>query len=107
MLTGLVDATCDDGAVQLIFGPDAGALRELSMRPDLIELYRYAAPEGRGWVRTQLRACRSTDRCKVPMGDRAASTLQVIITSSPYNGLLADARSGRRKHGASRGLPRH
>ncbi len=43
--------TCDDGAVQLIFGPDGGAPRTLD-ESDLVELYRYPAPEGRGWVRS-------------------------------------------------------
>ena len=43
--------TCDDGAVQLIFSPDGGAPRALS-DPDLVELYRHPAPEGRGWVRS-------------------------------------------------------
>jgi riboflavin-specific deaminase-like protein len=47
----LVDATCDDGAVLLIFGPDGGDFRTLG-ETDLIELYRYPAPEGRGWVRS-------------------------------------------------------
>jgi riboflavin-specific deaminase-like protein len=47
----LVDPTCDDGAVQLIFGPDGGDFRTLG-ETDLIELYRYPAPEGRGWVRS-------------------------------------------------------
>jgi riboflavin biosynthesis pyrimidine reductase len=43
--------TCDDGAVQLIFGPDGGAPRTLG-ETDLVELYRHPAPEGRGWVRS-------------------------------------------------------
>jgi riboflavin biosynthesis pyrimidine reductase len=43
--------TCDDGAVQLIFGPDGGAPRTLD-ETDLVELYRQPAPEGRGWVRS-------------------------------------------------------
>ncbi len=43
--------TCDDGAVQLIFGPDGGTPRPLDLS-DLIELYRHPALEGRGWVRT-------------------------------------------------------
>jgi riboflavin biosynthesis pyrimidine reductase len=43
--------TCDDGAVQLIFGPDGGTARPVD-EGDLIELYRHPAPEGRGWVRT-------------------------------------------------------
>jgi riboflavin-specific deaminase-like protein len=47
----LVDPTCDDGAVQLIFGPDGGDFRTLG-ETDLVELYRYPAPEGRGWVRS-------------------------------------------------------
>jgi riboflavin biosynthesis pyrimidine reductase len=42
---------CDDGAVQLIFGPDSGTPRPLA-ETDLVELYRHPAPEGRGWVRT-------------------------------------------------------
>jgi riboflavin biosynthesis pyrimidine reductase len=42
---------CDDGAVQLIFGPDGGTPRPLA-ETDLVELYRPPAPEGRGWVRT-------------------------------------------------------
>jgi riboflavin biosynthesis pyrimidine reductase len=42
---------CDDGAVQLIFGPDGGAPRTVD-DSELIELYRLPAPEGRGWVRT-------------------------------------------------------
>jgi riboflavin biosynthesis pyrimidine reductase len=37
--------------VQLIFGPDGGAPRTLG-EADLVELYRYPAPEGRGWVRS-------------------------------------------------------
>jgi riboflavin biosynthesis pyrimidine reductase len=45
------DLTCDDSAVQLIFSPDGGAPRTLG-DPDLVELYRYPAPEGRGWVRS-------------------------------------------------------
>ena len=47
----LPDMACNDGAVQLIFGPDGGALRTLG-DSDLVELYRYPAPEGRGWVRS-------------------------------------------------------
>jgi riboflavin biosynthesis pyrimidine reductase len=43
--------TCDDGAVQLIFGPDGGAPRTLG-EADLVELYRHPAREGRGWVRS-------------------------------------------------------
>jgi riboflavin biosynthesis pyrimidine reductase len=46
-----VATTCDDGAVQLIFGPDAGAPRTVD-DSDLVELYRFPAPEGRGWVRS-------------------------------------------------------
>jgi riboflavin biosynthesis pyrimidine reductase len=42
---------CDDGAVQLIFGPDGGARRTVD-DADLIELYRLPAPEGRGWLRS-------------------------------------------------------
>jgi riboflavin biosynthesis pyrimidine reductase len=37
--------------VQLIFGPDAGAPRTVD-DSDLVELYRFPAPEGRGWVRS-------------------------------------------------------
>ena len=37
--------------MQLIFGPDAGAPRRVD-EPELIELYRLPAPEGRGWLRT-------------------------------------------------------
>jgi riboflavin biosynthesis pyrimidine reductase len=37
--------------VQLIFSPDGGAPRTIN-DADLIELYRYPALEGRGWVRT-------------------------------------------------------
>jgi hypothetical protein len=37
--------------VQLIFGPDGGDSRTLG-ETDLVELYRYPAPEGRGWVRS-------------------------------------------------------
>ena len=47
----LPDMACNDGAVQLIFSPDGGALRTLG-DSDLVELYRYPAPEGRGWVRS-------------------------------------------------------
>jgi riboflavin biosynthesis pyrimidine reductase len=43
--------TCDDGAVQLIFGPDGGAPRTVD-ESDLTELYRFPAPEGRCWVRS-------------------------------------------------------
>jgi riboflavin biosynthesis pyrimidine reductase len=43
--------TCNDGAVQLIFGPDGGVPRTIE-ESDLIELYRLPAPEGRGWVRS-------------------------------------------------------
>lgn len=43
--------TCDHGAVQLIFSPDGGAPRTLG-DTDLVDLYRYPAPEGRGWVRS-------------------------------------------------------
>jgi riboflavin biosynthesis pyrimidine reductase len=43
--------SCDDGAVQLIFGPDGATSRPLA-ESDLVELYRHPAPEGRGWVRT-------------------------------------------------------
>jgi riboflavin biosynthesis pyrimidine reductase len=43
--------TCDDGAVQLIFGPGSGAPRTVD-ESDLIELYRLPAPEGRGWLRS-------------------------------------------------------
>jgi riboflavin biosynthesis pyrimidine reductase len=43
--------SCDDGAVQLIFGPDGVTSRPLA-ESDLVELYRHPAPEGRGWVRT-------------------------------------------------------
>src|SRR5215207_8265585 len=43
--------TCDDGAVQLIFSPDGGAPRALG-DTDLVELYRYPAPESRAWVRS-------------------------------------------------------
>jgi riboflavin biosynthesis pyrimidine reductase len=42
---------CNDGAVQLIFGPDGGARRTVD-ETELIELYRLPAPEGRGWLRT-------------------------------------------------------
>jgi riboflavin biosynthesis pyrimidine reductase len=42
---------CNDGAVQLIFGPDGGAPRTVD-EAELIELYRLPAPEGRGWLRT-------------------------------------------------------
>src|SRR4029450_10927854 len=42
---------CNDGPVQLIFSPDGGAPRTLG-DTDLVELYRYPAPEGRGWVRS-------------------------------------------------------
>ena len=45
------DLSCDDGAVQLIFGPDGGAPRVLD-EADLIELYRHPASESRGWVRS-------------------------------------------------------
>jgi riboflavin biosynthesis pyrimidine reductase len=37
--------------VQLIFGPDGGDSRNLA-ESDLLELYRYPAPEDRGWVRS-------------------------------------------------------
>jgi riboflavin biosynthesis pyrimidine reductase len=43
--------TCDDGAVQLIFGPNGGAPRTVD-ESELIELYRLPAPEGRGWLRS-------------------------------------------------------
>ena len=43
--------TCNDGAVQLIFGPDGAAPRTVD-DSDLIELYRFPALEGRGWVRS-------------------------------------------------------
>jgi riboflavin biosynthesis pyrimidine reductase len=46
-----VYTTCNDGAVQLIFGPDSGAPRTVD-EAELIELYRLPAPEGRGWLRT-------------------------------------------------------
>src|SRR5215204_269124 len=49
--TNLVEMTCDDGTVQLIFSPDDGAVRILN-DSDLVELYRHPAPEGRGWVRS-------------------------------------------------------
>jgi riboflavin biosynthesis pyrimidine reductase len=49
--TSLDDLPCDDGAVQLIFGPDGGAGRTVD-DADLVELYRYPALEGRGWVRS-------------------------------------------------------
>jgi riboflavin biosynthesis pyrimidine reductase len=49
--TKLRRMACNDGAVQLIFSPDGGAPRTLS-DTDLVELYRYPAPEGRGWVRS-------------------------------------------------------
>jgi riboflavin biosynthesis pyrimidine reductase len=49
--TNLVEMTCDDGTVQLIFSPDNGAVRILN-DSDLVELYRHPAPEGRGWVRS-------------------------------------------------------
>jgi riboflavin biosynthesis pyrimidine reductase len=42
---------CNDGAVQLIFGPDGGAPRTVD-QAELIELYRLPAREGRGWLRT-------------------------------------------------------
>jgi riboflavin biosynthesis pyrimidine reductase len=44
-------AACNDGAVQLIFGPNGGAPRTVD-EAELIELYRLPAPEGRGWLRT-------------------------------------------------------
>jgi len=37
--------------VQLIFGPDGGAPRTVD-DPELVELYRLPAPEGRGWLRS-------------------------------------------------------
>jgi riboflavin biosynthesis pyrimidine reductase len=43
--------TCDDDAVQLIFGPDDDTPRAVD-ESELIELYRPPVPEGRGWVRT-------------------------------------------------------
>jgi len=43
--------TCDDGAVQLIFGPDGAAPRTVD-DSDLVEVYRFPALEGRGWVRS-------------------------------------------------------
>src|SRR5687768_11068717 len=49
--TNLVEMTCDDGTVQLIFSPDDGAVRILN-DSDLVGLYRHPAPEGRGWVRS-------------------------------------------------------
>jgi len=42
---------CNDGAVQLIFGPNGGVPRTVD-EAELIELYRLPAPEGRGWLRT-------------------------------------------------------
>src|SRR4029453_9712656 len=42
--------TCNDGAVQLAFGPNGGAPRTVD-EAELIELYRLPAPEGRGWLR--------------------------------------------------------
>jgi riboflavin biosynthesis pyrimidine reductase len=43
--------TCDDGPVQLIFGPDGGGPRTVD-ESDLTELYRFPAPESRAWVRS-------------------------------------------------------
>jgi riboflavin biosynthesis pyrimidine reductase len=42
---------CNDGDVQLIFGPNGGAARTVD-EAELIELYRLPAPAGRGWLRT-------------------------------------------------------
>jgi riboflavin biosynthesis pyrimidine reductase len=45
------DPPWDDGAVQLIFGPDDGAPQVVD-ETDLIELYRHPVLESRGWVRS-------------------------------------------------------
>jgi riboflavin biosynthesis pyrimidine reductase len=50
-LQSLASLACNDGAVQLIFGPNGGATRPVD-ESELIELYRLPAPEGRGWLRT-------------------------------------------------------
>jgi riboflavin biosynthesis pyrimidine reductase len=50
-LSGFPCLTCDDGAVQLIFGPNGGAPRTVD-ESELIELYRLPASEGRGWLRS-------------------------------------------------------
>jgi riboflavin biosynthesis pyrimidine reductase len=47
----LPDMTCDDGPVQLIFGPDGGAPRTVD-ESDLTDLYRFPALESRAWIRS-------------------------------------------------------